>query len=171
MTFLLLLVIAAFTIVITYFLIQGEDFLTAFCGGGLIAFATFLIVSFCIILPLSHIFGGKFEVKYKESTTEILSLQDTTHQIFLRRGYAKDELKYNYMYATDKGYTVGSTPAENSYINYTDGVPYIYCKEPQCYKSFLANVFLIVDSCNHPSEYYFYIPQGSIIEDYSIDLK
>jgi len=103
-----------------------------------------------------------------ESKHRIYAMQD--NQIYIvSRNSVNSSQRYYYMIDTDKGFKSYYAEESKSYINYTTGSPYVEIYK-QVYKGNKIIEFLIKGTvCD--SEYNFYVPKGTIKEDYSIDLK
>ena len=99
---------------------------------------------------------------------EIHALQDnvtTEGNFFLGSGHIDKELKYFYVEETDLGYTVSNVDADDAYIRYTND----RCRlERQTYEFNNPWVYLVAIPLGE--RYVFYIPEGSIINNYSVDL-
>lgn len=101
--------------------------------------------------------------------TDIYALQDnltTEGSFFLGSGHINDELKYFYVKETDVGYTVCNVDADDSYIRYTTDRCHI---ERQTYE--FTNGFVKLIALPMSDRYIFHIPDGSILNNYAIDLK
>lgn len=101
--------------------------------------------------------------------TNIYALQDnltTEGSFFLGSGHINDELKYFYVKETDVGYTVCNVDADNSYIRYTTDRCHI---ERQTYE--FTNGFVKLIAIPMSDRYIFHIPDGSILNNYAVDLK
>lgn len=100
---------------------------------------------------------------------DIYALQDnitTDGSFFLGSGHIDDELKYFYVAKTELGYTVKNIDADQAYIQYTDGRCHI---EKQSYT--FDNWFVRLITVPLTDRYIIYIPEGSIVNNYSVDLK
>jgi hypothetical protein len=92
--------------------------------------------------------------------TDIYALQDnltTEGSFFLGSGHIDDELKYFYVKETD---------ADDSYIRYTTDRCHI---ERQNYT--FNNDFVAAIAIPMSDRYIFHIPDGSILNNYAVDLK
>ncbi len=87
---------------------------------------------------------------------------------FLGRGYIDEELKYAFVKKDKLGYAIEQVEADECYVKYTKdtpkAVPIIYH-----YGGWLKFWCGVTES--ESSSYVFYLPEGSIIEQYNIDLK
>lgn len=100
---------------------------------------------------------------------DIYALQDnitTDGSFFLGSGHIDDELKYFYVEKTELGYTVKNIDADQAYIQYTTDRCHI---EKQSYTFDNWFVRLIAEPIT--DRYIIYIPEGSIVNNYSVDLK
>lgn len=100
---------------------------------------------------------------------DIYAMQDnlaTEGNFFLGSGHVDDELKYFYVVKGEFGYTVTNVNADNTYIQYTSERCHL---EKHTYTFDNWFVRLIAIPCSE--HYVFYIPEGSIINNYTVDLK
>ena len=142
---------------------------TLFGSAGM-AFIVFL-VGFLIALVLSVAWEDA-PVEITTSTDyEIVALQDNLGlqgQFFLGSGYVDDELSYTYMhYVEDRGYKVETVDASNAYVEFTDKQPYVSLVRYQ-FKDAWRNYFTVP---YNSGDAFFYVPEGSILQNYNIDLK
>ena len=117
-----------------------------------------------------------------DTTTGPITVQETTQLIamkdnigiegyhFLTSGYVEDELKYYYIYEDgQRGMTTGNVKADRAYIKYiAEG------KTPYMEKWEQTTANKVADWLFMPDETYytFYLPEGSVIENYySVDLE
>lgn len=95
------------------------------------------------------------------------NLTDGRHS-FLGSGYIDEELQYTFVVKDELGYTVEQVKAKNCYVKYTQEDPYalpLYKKYGAFAKFWLGNDTASTDA------YVFYLPEGTIIQEYNIDLK
>lgn len=108
------------------------------------------------------------------TTTYLYALQDNqglTGYSFLGSGYVKDELKYYYAYKTaDGGYKTDDIKAKYCTLYYVED-------ETECRIEHLTYRFInpihnfLSAGINDYDGYNVYIPEGSIVNNYCIDLK
>lgn len=106
----------------------------------------------------------------KSSTEHIIALNDSTgvngRAGFLGSGYVEDELYYYYMTDTKEGFQAKKIKAEDAYVRYSD---------EQIVETYTAtnfkNKLLWLVALPINSFHIVYIPEGSIIENYQIDLE
>lgn len=139
-----------------------EGFIPYFLGGLLGLMVGLLISLFLISLPCEK------EWTLRDSK-EIIAMQDgntTTGNFYLFGGTIKDEFVYRYAYKDEAGIRIDDCKAKESVIVYTDDTP-----KMSIYTGKFKNPILnfLVGECDE--EYYFYIPEGSITAEYSVDLK
>ena len=72
------------------------------------------------------------------------------------------------MYNTEKGFVVNQVPAAHSYIKYSNDSPYVIEHKATQFDSIIWN---LITMPSVSTEYYFYLPEGSIIQGYNIDLQ
>lgn len=101
--------------------------------------------------------------------TEIYALRDnivTEGDFFLGSGNIDGELNYFYVVQTDMGYTINHMDADNVYIQYTTDRCHL-----ETYSYTFNSKFVRLIAAPMSERYIFYIPDGSIINNYSIDLS
>jgi hypothetical protein len=145
--------------------------------GGLLGILIGFFLCLLVILPIHCAVDDCAEkVTDKTATHEILAFADNFEfegrvngNIFLTSGYVDEKLKYGYMYAVEgKGYSYGSIPAEDSYINKTSNSPHIETYDVRYANSIIEWLFPCMDS----DEYIVYLPEDAqITNEYIIDLK
>lgn len=86
---------------------------------------------------------------------------------FLGQGYIDEELKYTFVHEGDYGYTTTQIKAKNCFVNYTTETPYAI---PIKQKWGWFGRFWGVGN-EKTIGYVFYLPEGSIIEQFNIDLS
>jgi hypothetical protein len=149
---------------------MDEGFL---CGFG-IFLTSFLIGS--LISMLLSLFIGTFFMSHNvgeiTSVKNIVSLKDNIDIEgkggFLRGTTIENELYYYYMVETENGYSFEKIEANNTYIKYSNDNFRI---ETKSYLTFDNPVLYWFALPVKNSETIIYIPEGSIIYDYEIDLE
>ena len=117
--------------------------------------------------------------------TQLVALQDNMSYQgyrgrYVYRGYFEEELQYTYLYEEEgKGITSGQCNADKTYINYIQGdekpklitVQFGVVNPIWDFFTFSEEELCGCGKCN--SEYYLYIPEGSIVAEgeYEIDLE
>lgn len=152
---------------------NGDSFLEALFQGCLVGFLTFFICIFLIMGTSAVACSDETNKKVgTEETIEIVAIADGNHVSgalgFLGSGVIDDELKYTYMYSRNGyGLTIEQVPADNSYIIYTNTVPkvtkktYTFAKQSTCLWALPM----------WDDEYFFELPENSVILDYRVDLQ
>ena len=99
------------------------------------------------------------------ATHSIVALNDSNQingKFYCRRGYIEEKLYYQYMRKSGSGFKAGKVKADDTILYYTDDDYRVefYMKTKEWW------IF-------HDEAYYYeiYIPEGSITEDYQIDLQ
>jgi hypothetical protein len=147
-------------------------------GDGVLVFMFTCFVGVLLSLAIMVLGGGIATASgaptqsEKVESVEVISLNDNSNTegtFFLGSGSVNEELVYYYAYESDKGITVGEIDADEVYINYTDKQPRLEKYQTKFKSEFLnwSFAYLGEDSCY----YKLYIPEGSIIEEYTIDLE
>lgn len=165
---------------ITFLFIAGYCILDRSELGDTIFFSAMsgilsLLICFLIALLGGALFSSESNKGiHSDNTTALIALQDGNllegRSFFLGSGYVDEELKYTYMYLEEgKGYTVEQVNADWCYINYiVEGEqPYIREIIYEFDNDFLNFMFI----APYSTEYYIYIPEGSITQEYRIDLQ
>ena len=140
-----------------------EGILGGFLGGLIGVIAYFIIGSIIgLFLPTKDII----------TTQNLCALNDTTTiegQTFLFSGYIDEELKYRYLVETKKGIHVEEKGITNAYIKTIEKGEQPYIEE---YDSVLKSDLYYWFAVNlKDNEYVFYLPEGSITNEYNVDLE
>jgi hypothetical protein len=141
------------------------DFLDGFFG----AFVGSLL-GLVLSLMIAGISISFTQPQTETQTQEIVALADNPRYEHYKSGYlicnGSEQLKYTYMYKTDKGLTVKEVKASQSYVQtLLEGEqPYVVITTTY-YKN------IIVGKVITEYEYTFYLPPNSIITNYKIDLQ
>ena len=165
---LILLCIVAGALIL-YFCSYDRDCMHAVLGGLIGALVSCLV---CFAAwGLTVAFDADYMIANSE-TTNIVSMKDN-YSTYIRHHYSESGMKYTYLYNDEgRGIANKSVPASESYINYVenDETPYIIAND-MVYKNSILNGLLWPIGAY--TEYYFYVPEGSIITEgqYKIDLE
>lgn len=139
-------------------------------GFGILIFFVSLLCSALLCLVSSGVAECEADKTYSiTEDVDIYAMQDnltTGGSFFLGSGHIDDELKYFYVEKTEFGYSVTNVDADNAYIQYSNDRCHL---EKHTYTFNNWFVRLIAVPCS--TRYVFYIPEGSIINNYSVDLK
>lgn len=115
--------------------------------------------------------GPVSKTPLENEAIEIYALADGNltegYSSFLGSGHIDEELKYTFVKKDTFGYTVEQVDADVCYVRYTNDTPKAVPIE-QCYGGWVK--FWTGENIAK-SGYIFYLPEGSIIEQYNIDLK
>lgn len=137
--------------------------------SGLIVIAM-LVGSFLPIIASSAIAEVEADkTYYLVDDTDIYALQDnvgSSGTFFLGSGRIEDKAKYFYVVETDFGYAIRDVDVDGSYIKYTDDRCHI-----ETYSYEFTNPVVKWFAIPMNNRYIFYIPEGSIINNYNMDLK
>lgn len=159
------------TIGIVIYLIW-EDFLGF---GEILGFGFLTLIAAFFGALLLTLFASAFAEAGAEKTyhvvedVDIYALQDniaTEGSFFLGSGHVDGELKYFYVEKTDIGYTVKHVDADQTYIKYTSDRCHIE-RYTYTYNNWLVNLIAVPLT----DRYIIYIPEGSIVNNYTVDLK
>lgn len=109
------------------------------------------------------------EIIYKETATPIVALEDniaSRGQFFICTGTNKSDIYYYYMIDTEYGYTMKNVKACDAYIKY-DTNPRIVTESGRGFNHWYNYIWALPVS----SHYTIYVPEGTILNNYNIDLK
>ena len=144
-----------------------------FSSIGLFIFCEFLIILFsaAIYIGCGGIVGSFFEpVSYTQTETPLIALKDNSTingSFFLGCGNVDSKTQYSYAVDTEFGIEIRTLSENNKiYFKYDEVAPALIKSEPVY--STLAEWLSIL--CYDPI-YTFMIPEGSIINEYQIDLE
>ena len=142
------------------------DVIMTFFGSLLSGFGILMIV---LIISSAVCDATCDKTWYTYEDTKIYALQDNVSEegrFFLGSGQVKGKLKYFYVEETDVGYTIRDVVSDNTYIQYTDGECHME-KQSYEFNHWFAKLIAVPLS----SRQIFYIPEGSIVQNYTIDLE
>ena len=139
-------------------------------GYGSLAFLMSIICAFMVLVLSSAVAEVEAQKTYHiAEDVDIYALQDnvtTEGSFFLGSGNVDGEFNYFYVEKTELGYTVKDIDADQAYIQYTSDRCHI---ERQTYT--FDNWFVNLIAVPLSDRYIIYIPEGSILNNYSVDLK
>ncbi len=130
-----------------------------------------LVSGVCIVL-VAAIIGtciSSNEVVYEETVTPIVALEDnatSNGSFFLGTGAVKDSIHYYYMIETECGYTLQNVAVSEAYIKY-DTEPRIVVENGCGFKHWYNNIWALPTH----TRITIYVPKGTILNNYNIDLK
>lgn len=152
-------IIICFTFSFYYAYDWGFDIEDVFLGFFLGLMLSFLL---CLITAL---FGLVFknEPVYAE-TQEIYAINDN----YVGRYRGSESMKYCYMVSSDDGYCYKETPADQSSFIYTNDTPHVDIYQYQYTNNIVRWLWSIPIKGN---KYIFFIPEGSITDNYIIDME
>lgn len=135
--------------------------------GGLLGGLIGVIPSFIIggMISIMILGTSPMECKY---TQELMAMKDNTSisgSFFLGTGRADSEMCYIYLVETDKGMhtkTLKQNGSYEVYIKCTDGTPYLEYWDAE------EDFWRLPDESPY---YVFYLPEGSVVNTYEIDLE
>lgn len=103
-----------------------------------------------------------------ESNNEIIALADNSQTYLYRSADKNNNIRYNYMIKTERGYLTKSVLANRAYIIETDDrTPSVETHQITYKSEFLRKHFF---NDNTPY-YYIYVPKGTVIGGFTIDLQ
>lgn len=109
------------------------------------------------------------EIIYEETVTPIVALEDnmaSRGQFFLGTGTSKSDIYYYYMIDTERGYTMKNVKASDAYIKY-DTEPRIVIERGRGFNHWYNYIWAFPVN----TQYTIYVPEGTILNNYNIDLK
>jgi uncharacterized membrane protein len=172
----MLWVIIGILTVIVAIIYFAYEWFTGYYDGGEFVVASLIVIMWAVALVILFVTISSAvcdatcdKTWYTYDDTKIYALQDDVLEqgrFFLGSGYIDSRLKYFYVEDTEIGYVIRNVNADNTYIQYTDGE---YHMETQSYKfnHWLPKLIAIPFSARQ----IFYIPEGSIVQNYTIDLQ
>lgn len=162
--------VAAIAIIIYVWCDNSND-LTDKIGNSIITLLTSLLISLTVYLCASGIIFLFAKVEYSTiSDTKIVALKDNQNingSFYIMGGYIEEDLYYYYAIETEFGYKVEKIRANNVYIKYTDGNTRI----ERCRAKFTNNIFNFFGFPIHDDRYVIYCPEGTITNEFNIDLE
>lgn len=133
--------------------------LVSFAIASFVFFFASIITSYCA------------EIEYNVvSDTKIIALKDNQNingNFYIFGGYVDEDLYYYYATETEFGYKTKKLKADDAYIKYTDGEPHI---ERLDGKFVNDNVYLL-GSCMSGDRYIIYCPEGTVTNEFKVDLE
>lgn len=169
MFFLGLIFIAFLAWLLYIFLDMGET-LAAILLAPLVAILVTILIG-AVWGPISTIPASDgAELVYKYESNNLIALQDNIGYNSYKTYVRLNENNYTYLYETDEGITSATIPAKQSYLNYTDEIPYVVTKTCVGYKNKILNL-IFIPSISIKDVYYIYVPEGTVTTEYNIDLK
>ena len=165
--FLLIIIPAAFFIGGIISAIRERDADNFFFIGILGALASGVCTA--IIAAIVGTCISSSEIVYEETVTPIVALEDNVAfngTFFLGTGAVKDDIRYYYMIDTERGYVMQNIKASNAYIKY-DANPRIVIENGRGFKHWYNYIWAFPVS----THYTIYVPEGTILNNYNIDLK
>ena len=103
-----------------------------------------------------------------ESNNEIIALTDNSQTYLYRSADKNNNIRYNYMIKTERGYLTQSVLANRAYIIETDDKAPSVETHQITYKSKFLRKHFFNDNAPY---YYIYVPKGTIIGGFTIDLQ
>ena len=103
-----------------------------------------------------------------ESNNEIIALADNSQTYLYRSADKNNNIRYNYMIKTERGYLTQSVLANRAYIIETDDKAPSVETHQITYKSEFLRKHFFNDNAPY---YYIYVPKGTIIGGFTIDLQ
>ena len=140
-----------------------EAALGGFIGVIIGLFVWFIVSLFCYNLPYNEIV----------TTQEICALNDSSEvggQKFLFSGYIEENLVYRYVVDTERGKHIEECDVDDAYIkDIESNNPYVEIHKYQ-FKSGWYYLFAI-DFKSEENYQVFYVPNGTITNEYNVDLQ
>ncbi len=162
--------VVAIAIIIKIFCNEWNDWGDKIGGSILTLICTFL-VSVAVLLAASIFVNCCAEIEYNvASDTKIIALKDNQNvngSFYIMGGYIDEDLYYYYAVETEFGYKTEKMRAYNVYIKYTDGEAHIERHRGE-FTNDIANLFGF-PMCD--DIYIIYCPEGTITNEFNVDLE
>lgn len=148
--------------------IEIAEIIGVWVGLPMLAF----FVSLCFMILSSGICSCFCNIEYKMTNDKpIIALQDnieTNGSFFLGSGTVDENPVYYYMAEDEFGYKMDTIDVDSTYIKYSKDKTHI-----ETYTPYFTNgvVEFFTGGCLGSSRTVIYIPKGSIVENYNIDLQ
>ena len=165
----MLYVILGFSVVLLVsFAYYGDNLITAFYNSLL-----GILLGFSVWVLIGGIIGVFLPVEVQVTEQKLYALNDgsnTEGSYFLMSGHVDEEPVYKYIVETEKGFHMETINIENVYINETNGQPIMKTYR----RKFKDDIYwwialpIYLDTFDYVK---FYIPKGSVINEYNIDLQ
>lgn len=140
----------------------GFSFLILICS---------FFISCLIFLGASVITSCCAEIEYSMvSDVKIIALkdnQDISGSFYIMGGYIDEDLYYYYATETKFGYKTEKIKADNVYIKYTDGETHIEKYQGE----FVNDGAYFWGACTCDDRYIIYCPEGTVTNDFNVDLE
>lgn len=162
--------VAAVVIIVWIFCDDYTDWCDRICGPIATLIVSFL-VSLLVWLIASPITSCCAEIEYNmTSDTKIIALKDNQNisgSFYIMGGYVGEDLYYYYTTETEFGYKTEKIKADHVCIKYTDSEPHI-----ERYSAEFANDgTYLLGTCMINDRYIIYCPEGTITNEFNIDLE
>ena len=135
-------------------------------GWAVLYAAISLIPATFLAALIGHLLPGEERVVRQ---LEIIALADATHtdgQFYLFGGHIDAEPVYRYYYDTGKGYKMGWKPVRDSLIVESETETPRYDRIDNVRDGGLFNIPM-----THETRYIFYVPPGTVTNDFNLDLE
>lgn len=168
----LLILLSLFVLVYTFILCRDDDheIIYSTIVSIFLSILVFLIIG-AVVYGISETFVSEEDVvTEKTETQKLISLEDKSvaqGRFILGTGKINNDDYYYYVAEKDKGYKTDKVSIDNCYIRYTNDNPRI---EKYFGKTF-KNWFMWIYAMPAKRYYIIYVPEGTIIMNYCIDLK
>lgn len=140
-------------------------------GYSVVTLLASFVFSLMVLLIASGVVTCCAEIEYNiASDTKIIALKDNQNisgNFYIMGGYINEDLYYYYATETDFGYKTEKIKADNVYIKYTDGETHIERYDAE-FTSNIANLFGF-PMCDN--RYIIYCPEGTITNEFNVDLE
>lgn len=140
-------------------------------GVPLLVLLCSTLASILVFFFASIVVNEVCEIDYRQtSDTKIIALKDNQNisgNFYIFGGYIDEDLYYYYATETEFGYKTEKIKADSVYIKYTDGNAHI-----EEYAAMFADDYVNLFGCPlNNSRYVIYCPEGTITNEFNIDLE
>lgn len=165
----MLYVILGFIIPLFISLFYWREKIMVALGTGFVG----IVFGFLFWMLVGGFIGAFLPVEAQVTEQKLYALNDGSNvegHYFLMSGHIDEEPVYKYIVETEKGFHMETINIEKGYIKETDGQPIMktYRQKFKDGTYWLIASSLFLDVFDYVE---FYIPKGSVINEYSIDLQ
>ena len=146
-----------------------------FAGIFLMSIGAFMVVTYISVSYTSNIKMHE-EIESSQTIVNLKDNRDTKGHFFIGTGYVGTEAYYYYYYQTKSGsYKANKIETDKCEIIYTNDTPHIdtiiQIPDEEQTKNWLTLSWLLSLQTSSNERYKIYVPEGSITDEFSIDME